>query len=1026
MKEGKKVYWQGLEQLNQDPEFLKSADKEFHEYLPIKEQRNGDSESSETEPGSDRRDFLKLMGFSVAAASLAACEAPVRKAIPYLNKPVDVDPGVANYYASTYSQDGEYCSILVKTREGRPIFIQGNKLSSITQGSVNSRVIASVLDLYNKDRLKGPKVKGQDSEWKTVDSEINQKISSITGSGGKIALVSKSITSPSTLNLVSEIQAEYPGLELVQYDVSSNYGISKANELSFGFATVPSYDFSKASTIVSINADFLSSWVSPIESSKQYSKGRKVGKSKKKMSRHYQFESLFTMTGASADYRTKIKPSQEGDLIKALYNAIASKTGGSGISGGSGKYTNLDKAADDLLRSKGKSLVVSGSNNPNVQVLVNGINYMLENYGQTIDPSKGNNSRKGDDTKMAEFATGLAGGEYKGVIFMNCNPVYDHPLGGKIADGIKKALLSISTSMVADETASLVQYNCPSHHYLESWNDSMPRKGSYSLAQPTISPLFKTRQAEESLLRFAGRSETYYDYIRSYWKENIYNTASTTKSFNSFWDRTLHDGVYDEKTPSDEGFDMIPVLIGESMANAASSISGKGEGMEMVIYESSHIGSGEMSNNPWLQETPDPISKVCWDNYVSISVPDSKELGIKQNDLIKVNASGKSVTLPALIQPGQTQGVIGVAFGYGRTNAGKVGNGIGANVYPMASINGYVNYNISKGVSLEKAGGTRELAQTQTHHTYMNRDFVIQETTLNDYKKDAWAGRSFPQIATYKGKTAPKNISLWKGHEYPNHHWGMVVDLNSCTGCSACIVSCNSENNIPVVGRDEVIMRREMHWLRIDRYYSSDSDHWQGGEVPSDNPEVVFQPMMCQQCNNAPCETVCPVAATTHSTEGLNQMVYNRCIGTRYCANNCPYKVRRFNWFKYHDNKQFADNTAMNNDLGKMVLNPDVTVRSRGVMEKCTFCVQRIQAGKLEAKKGGRKVKDGEISTACAEACPTEALVFGDMNDPKSRISQVLTDENKERAFHALEEIQVRPNVAYLTKVRNKDKSNQA
>ncbi len=1026
MKEGKKVYWQGLEQLNQDPEFLKYADKEFPEYLPVKEQKNGQPEDSNVDLGTDRRDFLKLMGFSVAAASLAACEAPVRKAIPYLNKPTDVDPGVANYYASTYSQDGDYCSVLVKTREGRPIFIKGNKMSDVTQGSINSRVIASVLDLYNKDRLTGPKTKGQDSDWKTVDAEINQKISSITNSGGKIALVSKSVTSPSTLNLISEIQEQYPGVEHIQYDVNSNYGIRKGNEMSFGVGFVPAYDFSKAKTIVSINADFLGSWVSPIEYSRQYAQGRKVGKSKKKMSRHFQLESLFTMTGASADYRSKIRPSEEGDVVKALYNMLAAKTGGASVSGGDGSYNYLDQAADELLRSKGKSLVVCGSNDPNVQTLVNGINYMLENYGQTIDPSKGNTSRQGDDRRMVDFANGLSSGEYKGVVFLNCNPVYDHPLGGKIKEGIKKALLSISTAMVSDETAVEVQYNCPSHHFLESWNDSMPRKGSYSLAQPTINPLFNTRQAEESLLRFAGRDDSYYDYVRNYWKENVYNAETAEKSFDLFWDRCLHDGVHEVETPSEEGFDMVPVLISESMGTAASGISAEGQGMELVIYESHNIGSGEMANNPWLQETPDPISKVCWDNYISISVPDAKEQGINQDDLLTLTASGKSVTLPALIQPGQTAGVLGVAYGYGRTNSGKVGDGIGANVYPMAGSDGYVNYSITKGVSLAKATGTRKLAQTQTHHTYMGRDFVIQETTLNEYKKDAWAGRSFPKISTYDGKTAPKNISLWKGHKYPNHHWGMVVDLNSCTGCSACIVSCNSENNIPVVGRDEVINRREMHWLRVDRYYSSDSDHWQGGEVPSDNPEVVFQPMMCQQCNNAPCETVCPVAATTHSTEGLNQMAYNRCIGTRYCANNCPYKVRRFNWFKYHDNRQFPDNLGMNNDLGKMVLNPDVTVRSRGVMEKCTFCVQRVQEGKLTAKKEGRKVKDGEITTACAEACPTEALVFGDMNDPKSRISEVLSSENKERAFHALEAIRVAPNVSYLTKVRNKEKSNQA
>jgi MoCo/4Fe-4S cofactor protein with predicted Tat translocation signal len=1023
MKEGKKVYWQGLEQLNQDPEFLKNAEKEFPEYLPIKEQNIGKEGKGERGLGSDRRDFLKLMGFSVAAASLAACEAPVRKAIPYLNKPENIDPGVANYFASTYSQDGDYCSILVKTREGRPIFIQGNKLSPVTGGSINSRVVASVLDLYNKDRLKDPKVKGDIAEWKKVDLDITKKLSSITASGGKIALVTKTISSPSTLKLISEIQKAYPGLEHVVYDVNSCYGIRKGNEMTFGMEVLPAYDFSKAKTIVSIGSDFLGSWVSPIEFSRQYSMGRKVSTAKRKMSRHYQYEALLSLTGANADYRTKIKASEDSEVVKSLYNLIAASGLGNTIPGGEKQYDNLNQAAKELIKNRGKCLVVSGSNDPNVQALVNGINYMLQNYGQTIDPSKGNNTRQGDDKKMAKFANGMAGGEYKGVVFFNCNPVYDHPLGDKIADGIKKTLLSISTSMVEDETAALVQYLCPGHHYLESWNDSMPRSGSFSLTQPTISPLFNTRQAEESLLRFAGRDITYYDYVRSYWKENVHNNGS---SFGTFWDRSLHDGVFEQNSPSEDGANMVPEFLSESIQTAASNIAGGGEGLELVLYEKINIGSGEQANNPWLQECPDPITKVCWDNYVSISIPDSKEMGIQQDQMVKVSANGKSLTLPALIQPAQQKGVIAVSYGYGREKAGKVGNGVGADVYAMADTSRYLNYTISKGVSLEKVGGKRVLAQTQTHHTYMGRDYVVQETTLKEFKKDAWAGRYQPIVNTYEGKKAPAQISLWKGHKYPNHHWGLVVDLNSCTGCSACIVSCNSENNIPVVGREEVINRREMHWMRVDRYYSSDEDGFKTAEIPSDNPEIVFQPLMCQQCNNAPCETVCPVSATTHSTEGLNQMVYNRCIGTRYCANNCPYKVRRFNWFKYHDNTRFPNNSAMNNDLGKMVLNPDVTVRSRGVMEKCTFCVQRIQAGKLEARKEGRKVKDGDIQTACTAACPTDALVFGDMKDPKSRISFILGEENKERSFHALEEINIKPNVTYLAKVRNKEISNQA
>ncbi len=1016
-----KKYWKGVEELNQDPEFLQYANKEFPEYLPVKEQ-NGPSKEEDQEEGTSRRDFLKLMGFSVAAASLVACEAPVRKAIPYLNKPEDVDPGIPNYYASTYAQDGVYASILVKTREGRPIFVEGNKLSSVTSGALNARAIASVLDLYSKERLTQASIKGEKADWDKVDGEITSKLNSISASGGRIALVGKSDISPSSKMAKKAFAEKYGNVDEITYDVNTVSALADANKGMFGTRMVPSYDFSKANVIVAVNADFLGTWISPVEFSSQYARTRKLGKNKKNMSRHYQFESLLSLTGSNADYRTKIKPSEEASVIKAIYD---------GVSGGSSPKdnANLSKAISDLKKNKGKSLLVSGSNDPDVQMVVNEINNILGNYGSTIDTSTPVYLRQGDDMKMANFIADLSKGIYSAVIFMNCNPVYDHPNGAKLSDAIKKAQLSVSTSLSNDETASVCNYVCPSHHYLESWNDAEPKKGHLSLTQPTISPLFSTRQTESSLMKWSGVEGEYYDFIKENWENNFYPVSSGFLSFDSFWDRSLHDGVFEfnseeyismNDAPSEEPAGSIDAALSNLSSKKAS------DNLELIVYENINVGSGAQGNNPWLHECPDPITKVCYDNYVSMSISMAGDT-YKQGDLVKVSANGHSVELPVLIQPGQANNVIGIAYGFGRSKAGRVGNGLGKNAYPfIASKSGYLN-NISE-ATIEKTGGTYKLAQTQTHETVMGREFVVQETVLSDYQKNPSAGKHSPKITTYDGHVAPESISLWKGHEYPNHHWGLAIDLNSCTGCSACVVSCFSENNIPMVGKDEVIRRREMHWLRIDRYYSTDADledksvaGYKEMEKASDNPEVVFQPMMCQQCNNAPCETVCPVAATTHSTEGLNQMTYNRCIGTRYCANNCPYKVRRFNWFKYHDNKQFPGNSAMNNDLGKMVLNPDVTVRSRGVMEKCTFCVQRIQSGKLAAKKELRKVEDGEVTTACASACPTEALVFGDMKDPKSRISKLINEDNKERTFHALEELRVQPNVTYLRKVRNKD-----
>jgi molybdopterin-containing oxidoreductase family iron-sulfur binding subunit len=1030
MKNNKKQYWKGLEELTKNPEFEKYADKEFAEYLPIEDEKQGE--------GTNRRDFLKMMGFGVAAASLAACEAPVRKAIPYLNKPVDVDPGVPNYYASTYLNGSDFCSIVVKTREGRPIKIEGNKMSSLNGGGTSAQVQASVLSLYDKERLQGPSLDGKDVSWDELDKTVAAKLSAASG---KIALISNSIYSPSTRAAIDALKEKYTNIEEYAYDQVSFSGALAANEQTFGQRVLPSYDFSKAKTIVTFGADFLGDWLNHSLHNKQFAQTRKLGPNKKEMSRLYAFESNLSLTGSNADYRTRIKASQQGAYIANLYNAIAKKTGAATVNAGKIEDSaNLTKAANDLLASKGKSLVISGSNDPQVQLLVNVINNLLGNYGTTIDINSPDYSRQGDDAKMLNFVKDLKGGNVSAVIFFNCNPVYDHGMGKQIAEGLKKAKFTLSTSDRKDETASLVNAIAPDNHFLESWNDAEPVKGKFLLTQPTISNLFNTRQAQQSFLVWAGNNTSYFDFIKANWKATNFTAQSELTDFDTFWDKCLHDGVFEVNNATEAA-----AQIGEIAVSYKPTTAGSGD--ELVLYTTGALGNGSQANNPWLQEMPDPITKAVWDNYLTISRKKAEELNLVVGDmktqLVNLTVNGYTVKIPALIQPGQADGTVGLAIGYGRTSGGKVANGVGQNAYPFISYaGGFQNLSVTSGVKIEPTGEEYRVAQTQTHHTYMERSNVVQESVLSAYKKDPSAGRSMPMIATYHGKEKPGNISLWEGHKYPNHHWGMIVDMNSCTGCGSCTVSCQAENNVPVVGKDEVLMRREMTWLRIDRYYSHNEEEVSNAdgfldklkkmENPADNPEVTFQPMMCQQCNNAPCETVCPVAATNHSTEGLNQMAYNRCIGTRYCANNCPYKVRRFNWFKYHDNSQFPENTAMNNDLGKMVLNPDVTVRSRGVMEKCSFCVQRIQYGKLEAKKEGRRPVDGEITTACASACPSEALVFGDMKDPNSRISQMLRLEEgengmevkEERAYHMLEELNVKPNVWYLTKIRNKEESN--
>lgn len=1027
----KKTYWKGLEQLKNDAAYIKNADKEFVNL------------GAEEDPGHSRRDFLKMMGFSVAAVSLAACETPIRKAIPYVNKPVDVDPGIPNYYASTYINGGDYCSIVVKTREGRPIKVEGNSLSSVSKGGTSAQVEASVLSLYDNYRLRGVKIGDKSESWENLDKEVIAKLGEIAAKGGQIRIVSNTILSPSTLATIEKFKAKYPTTQHVQYDQVSAYGMMKANEASFGSAFIPSYDFSKASVIVSFGADFLGTWLAPIEFARQYASTRKIDEDHREMSRHYQFEANLSLTGANADYRTMIRPSQSGLVVAQLYNLIAAKAGKGLVGGGIEGIANLDKAAEDLWANRGRSLVVSRSNNKSVQILVNGINDMLGNYGATILPNQPVNYRKGNDEAMAQFISDAEGGKIDGVIFYNCNPVYDHPMGATLGAALANMSLTVATNYTEDETGSSVVFKAPDHHYLESWNDAEPKKNFYSLSQPAITPIFKSRQAQESFMIWAGETGVdYFATVKENWRNWFYAKNSGGMDFQSWWDKCLYDGVLEPGAADTSA----PAFNGD-VAAAAAAVAGRykadNTGLELVVYESFGLGNGSQANNPLLQELPDPITKVVWDQPITISQRDAAALGFTNDgesftQIGALTVGGKTVNVPVLIQPGQMPGTIGIALGYGRTKVGKVAENLGVNAYAFLSVTeGAATHAVMEGVTLTKTETTFQLAQTQTHQTYMGRESVIQESVLSEFKENPAAGREFPKITKWDEKVDPSTLSLWKGHDYKDHHWGMAIDLNSCTGCGACIVACNVENNVAIVGKDEVIRRREMHWMRIDRYYSSDGKHgdYAAMEKASENPEVVFQPMLCQHCNNAPCETVCPVAATTHSTEGLNQMTYNRCIGTRYCANNCPYKVRRFNWFKYHDNQQFyQQNPAMNTDLGRMVLNPEVTVRSRGVMEKCSFCVQRIQAGKLTAKKERRPVKDGEVITACQSACMTGAIVFGDMNDPNSAITKhlkITPDEKRPtgidkkianpRAYRVLEEIGVKPNIFYLTKIRNKE-----
>jgi molybdopterin-containing oxidoreductase family iron-sulfur binding subunit len=984
-----KNYWKSLEeQQGLSPRILEEKYEDEHKSA-VQELLQEDLGQSAT----SRRNFLKLAGFSVATAAIAAsCENPVKKAIPYLNQPHEVVPGKANYYASTYFDGNDYCPVVVKVRDGRPIKLEGNELSGITGGGTNARVQAGVISLYDgRARRRAPKAGGEEVEWKVVDDVIRQELGRISAEGGRMVLLTSSIISPSTQRLLDEFTAQYPGFEVVQYDPVSYTGMLAANEASFGTYALPTYRFDKAELILSFGADFLGTWVSPVEFAHQYTTGRDLSNGSGKMSRHIQVEAGMSLTGSNADQRIVAKPSDVEGAIISLYNALARKTGKASVKEAA---TTVDTAslADELMKHPGKAVVVASTNDPGLQVLINGINEMAGSYGNTILTGPWDRTHLGDDRKMSALVADMNAGQVKALFINNLNPLYSWPQAEAFRSGMEKTGISLSFSSVIDETGEAARYACPVHHFLESWDDAQPRDGYYSLQQPCINPLFSTRSMQDSLLTWMGKDVVYRDYIKETWQSVCFSKQSNHLLFNDFWNHSLQAGVFEPGTEggSPAAFDWMALDKHSPSPLTPSEI-------EVELFESIAIGDGRHANNPWLQELPDPVTKVTWDNFAAVSPAFAATKGLKDGDYIKLN---DTLEVPVLLQPGQADGTFSVALGYGRTVAGKIGNNVGVNAWPMVN-EAYGALRFSGAVSgMATTGKNLEFARTQSHHNMEGRD-IVRETTLDRYLENPASGNEMHAV------NEKHHVSLYKQREHPGHHWGLAIDLSKCIGCSACAIACQAENNIPVIGKEEVRRRRIMHWIRIDRYYTGEGA----------NPDVVYQPLMCQHCDNAPCENVCPVAATTHSTEGLNQMSYNRCIGTRYCINNCPYKVRRFNWFRYTDNEKF-DQGNLDTEMGRLVLNPDVTVRERGVVEKCSFCVQRIQEVKLDAKNEGRPVRDGEVTPACVQACPAKALVFGDLNDPESQITRMFRDE---RNYHLLEQLHTLPNVGYLTKVRHRE-----
>jgi MoCo/4Fe-4S cofactor protein with predicted Tat translocation signal len=1035
-----KKYWQSFGERTSSEAFKQLAENEFTESLSL-EGLDGKGLFDAKTP---RRDFLKYLGFSTAAAALAAsCEIPVKKVIPYVNKPEDIIPGVANYYATTYVSGGDVVSVVAKVRDGRPIKIEGNELSSITKGGTSARVQASVLDLYDTARLRYPvqMVSGQPKEVSTfeaLDKLVAGDLANLAGA--PIVLLTGTITSPTSKEIIAAFLAKYPLSRHVQYDADSYSGMLLANEATYGKKAIPSYRFDEAKVIVSLGADFVGTWLSPIEFARQYAKGRKINQASPEISKHYQFESLLSVTGGNSDDRYTHRPSETGAVALALLAALGGTT--SSLVLEDKLMAGIKKAAKDLLASKGKSLVVSGSNNVEVQIIVNAINELVGANGTTINWSSPIQWRQGIDSEFNALVGDMEAGKVGALLVYNANPAYDYYEAEKFKSALKKVKSTLSFNDRLDETSELCKYVIPAPHYLESWGDAEPKAGYFSLLQPTIAPLFKTRPFEDSLLRWSGSVTTYEEYTRQFW---IKKTGSLEA-----YEKALQDGIFEPTAVAAAAASFNNAKVAE--ASAAISSKKNADKLELVLYKKVSTGVGTQANNPWLLELPDPISRANWDNYVIVSPKYAKQTwGIDLNNrrqadkyevhpektVVKITVGSQSVTLPVLVIPGTHSDVVGVALGFGRQSAdakntpdyiGRAVVGAGKNAFPLAMFNGSTIELYASQVTLETTEETYKIAQAQTHSSYEGRTEAVKEMTITDFIKspEEIPEEREKELAPYGGvKNYRAQGTLYSEYDKPGIKWGMSIDMNSCVGCGACVVACHAENNVSVVGKSEVLRYHDMHWIRIDRYFS-------GNLEDANSVQTVFQPMLCQHCDNAPCENVCPVSATTHSTEGLNQMAYNRCVGTRYCANNCPFKVRRFNWADYTGADSFPDNQVftgvgrlddsvimMNDDLTRMVLNPDVVVRSRGVMEKCSFCVQRLQEGKLKAKKENRTLKDMvDIQTACQQACPTEAIVFGDVRDTQSLITKTRED-NEHRVFYALEELHVLPNVNYLAKIRN-------
>jgi MoCo/4Fe-4S cofactor protein with predicted Tat translocation signal len=958
-------YWRSLAELENDPEFRAAAEREFPEG------------AADPPDGITRRTMLQLMGASLSLAGLAACRRPVETIVPYVNAPEEIVPGVPLRYATTMPFGVNAVGLVVESHEGRPTKIEGNELHPSSLGAASAWTQAAIFDLYDPDRAREFLYQNFASTWEklvTYWKTIHEGLAA--DQGASLAVVLEPSSSPTAARLVGALKRRFPSARIVAYAPLGDENVYAGIAAATGAVYEPVHHFEKARVILSLDCDFLLEDRDSVRHARGFAAARRMASVKDSMNRCYVVESTLTITGIAADHRLRLPSAQ----IPAFAAALAAALGAGGAPGGDFDQKWLQALARDLKANAGRSLIVAGAHQPAaVHAAVAALNGVLGNVGATITYVDAKETMRSSAADLGRLAADMRAGKVKAAVVVGGNPVYDAPVDLNFGEALAKVEKRIRVGRHVDETSAKCDWHIPEAHFLESWGDARAVGGPLSVVQPLIEPLFGGKSAIEILaLLESGEEKSGYDLVRETWKPIL------GADFERSWNRVLHDGLLKGSEPPALAA-RIDTKVAADLAKAVPAPSASS--FEIVFRPSAAVYDGRYANNAWLQELPEPVSKLTWDNAAVVSLETGRALGVKTGDLVRLKLGGQELVAPVLILPGNADGSVTLALGYGRSAAGRVGNGVGVNAYALRTS---AATGVAVGAELAKAGGTAQLVTTHDHWATEGR-VIVQEAALDEYRKH-------PDIAREHEAELPPQKSLWQPRPSEGPQWGMTIDLNTCIGCNACVIACQSENNIPSVGKDQVSRGREMHWIRVDRYFA-------GGKQ---NPEsIVFQPVPCQQCENAPCEQVCPVAATVHDQQGLNVMVYNRCIGTRYCSNNCPYKVRRFNFYNF---------TKDTPEILKMAMNPDVTVRARGVMEKCSYCVQRINRGKIDAKLAGKALEDGDVRTACQQTCPTQAITFGDVSDPKSEVS---TLKGSDRNYSLLPVLNTRPRTTYLMRLRN-------